>query len=32
MIEDNDLTGNEQGPWKIAEDSEANVRRSGNRE
>jgi parallel beta-helix repeat protein len=32
MIEDNDLTGNKRGPWDIAEDSKANVQRSGNRE
>jgi F-box protein 11 len=31
-IEDNDLTGNKRGPWDIAEDSKANVQRSGNRE
>ena len=32
VIEDNDLTGNKEGPWLIAKDSEANVKRSGNRE
>jgi F-box protein 11 len=32
VIEDNNLTGNKQGPWHIAKDSEAKVRRSGNRE
>jgi F-box protein 11 len=32
VIEDNNLTGNKRGPWHIAKDSEATVRRSGNRE
>jgi F-box protein 11 len=32
VIKDNDLTGNTKGAWDIAEDSKANVQRSGNRE
>ena len=32
MIEDNDLTGNKRGAWDIAEESEPNVKRSGNRD
>lgn len=32
VIEDNDLTDNKMGPWSIANDSEPNVKRSGNRE
>ena len=32
VIEDNTLTGNKGGPWNVAKDSEAKVRRSGNRE
>jgi parallel beta-helix repeat protein len=31
VIEDNDLTGNKRGAWDIAKDSEATVKRSGNR-
>jgi parallel beta-helix repeat protein len=32
VFEDNDVTGNRRGPWDIADDSKANVKRSGNRE
>jgi F-box protein 11 len=31
-FEDNDLRDNGRGPWDISEDSEANVKRSGNKE
>ena len=31
-FEDNDLSDNDRGPWDISEDSEANVKRSGNTE
>ena len=31
-FEDNDLRDNSRGPWDISEDSEANVKRSGNKE
>ncbi len=32
VIEDNDLTGNEQGAWKITEDCIKNVTRARNKE
>jgi len=32
LFEDNDLTGNRRGSWRIAQDSEANVRRVRNRQ
>jgi len=32
VVEDNDLTGNAKGPWRIAEDCQANVTRARNKE